>query len=63
MIEIQIPVGLVVVRHTADGQWGGFSWQPVTVFGQPPDVAPWTPLGGSARSQRFYAGEAIVHIY
>lgn len=63
MIELRIPVGLVVVRHTSDSQWGGVAWQPVTVFETPPDVAPWTPLGGSARSQRFYAGEVTLHVY
>jgi Protein of unknown function (DUF3305) len=63
MIEEQITVGLVVERRALTGQWGGVAWRPVTIFPQAPEVAPWTPLGGSAASARFYAGVATIHLY
>ena len=63
MIEAQLSIGLVVERRMLSGQWGGHAWRPVTVFAQAPDVAAWTPLGGSAQSMRYYAGEATIHLY
>ena len=45
------------------GQWGGSAWRPVTVFAEPPEVAAWTPLGGAVQSMRYYAGEAVIHLY
>lgn len=63
MIEAQLSIGLVVERRMLSGRWGGHAWRPVTVFAQAPDVAAWTPLGGSAHSMRYYAGEATIHLY
>jgi Protein of unknown function (DUF3305) len=63
MIEEKLTVGLVVERRMLTGPWGGVAWRPVAVFPTPPDVAPWTPLGGSGEVMRYYAGEAHVHLY
>ena len=63
MISEELTVGLVVERRELMGQWGGHAWRPVTVFAVAPDVAAWTPLGGGPGASRFYAGEAIIHLY
>jgi Protein of unknown function (DUF3305) len=63
MIEEHMSVGLVVERRILSGQWGGHAWRPVTIFAVAPDVAAWTPLGSSAQGARYYAGEAVIHLY
>lgn len=63
MIEAHIAVGLVVERRVLSSQWGGFVWRPVVVFATPPEVAPWTVIGQTAEATRYYAGEALVHLY
>jgi Protein of unknown function (DUF3305) len=63
MVEEQLNIGLVVERRAATGEWGTVSWAPVLVFETPPEVAAWTPLGGSASAQRFYAGVVAVTLY
>ena len=63
MIAEQLSIGLVVECRVLGGPWGGHAWRPVTIFAQPPEVAPWTPLGGGPNAMRYYAGEAILHLY
>jgi Protein of unknown function (DUF3305) len=63
MIEEQMLVGLVIERREQGGDWGGVVWRPVTIFATAPDVAPWTPLGGTKAGQRFYAGAYPVSLY
>jgi hypothetical protein len=63
MIEDQLSVGLVLERRELGGTWGGHAWRPVTIFPTAPEVAPWTPLGGSATSARFYAGAVTISLY
>lgn len=63
MIEHVCTVGLVVERRRSGGAWGGVIWRPHTVFPAAPEVAPWTPLGGSVEAMRFYAGALPLHLY
>ena len=63
MIEEQLTVGLVLERRMLGGPWGGHAWRPVTLFAVAPEVAPWTPLGGGPQSVRYYAGEALIHLF
>jgi hypothetical protein len=63
MIEDQMTVGLVLERRELGGTWGGTAWRPVTIFPHPPEVAPWTPLGGSNGRQQFYAGPMPISLY
>jgi Protein of unknown function (DUF3305) len=63
MIEERLTVGLVVECRALSGPWGGHAWRPVTIFPSAPEVAPWTPLGGSAVAKRYYAGVAHIHLY
>jgi Protein of unknown function (DUF3305) len=63
MIEEQMIVGLAVERRELTGEWGGHAWRPVAIFPQAPDVAPWTPLGGSRSAAKFYAGSVQISLY
>lgn len=63
MIEAALSVGLVIERRALSGQWGGYAWRPLVVFPVAPDVTPWTVIGRTADAVRYYAGEAIVHLY
>jgi hypothetical protein len=63
MIEEQMIVGLVLERRELDSQWGGVAWRPTAIFSSAPDVAPWTPLGGTQAAARFYAGAFPISLY
>jgi hypothetical protein len=63
MVEVSHTIGLVLERRLLTGRWGGYQWSPHAVFVEAPDVAPWTPLGAGGTLARYYAGEAIVHLY
>ena len=63
MIEVQMTVGLVLERRELGGDWGGIAWRPITIFSEAPDVAPWTPLGGSKSAARFYVGAFPVSLF
>jgi Protein of unknown function (DUF3305) len=63
MIEAQITIGLVVERRELTGQWGGVAWRPITLFSDAPEVAAWTPLGGTRTAMRYYAGAQPIHLY
>jgi hypothetical protein len=63
MIEDQMTIGLVLERRTLTGQWGGVAWRPTTIFSEAPDVAPWTPLGGTKDAALFYAGAMPIHLF
>jgi Protein of unknown function (DUF3305) len=63
MIEEQMTIGLVLERRELGGEWGGIAWRPITIFADAPDVAPWTPLGGTKAGQRFYAGAFPISVY
>lgn len=56
-------VGLIVERHPLSGPWGGVAWRPVAVFPEPPDAAPWTPLGHFGSATRYYAGTYDIALY
>lgn len=59
----EMSVGLVIERWSSASTWGSVTWRPSTVFASAPEVAAWTPLGGNAQTQRFYAGEHAIHLY
>jgi Protein of unknown function (DUF3305) len=63
MIEEQMTIGLVLERRELGGEWGGVAWRPITIFADAPDVAPWTPLGGTKAGMRFYAGAFPISVY
>ena len=63
MIEDILTVGLVVERRRLTGPWGGVAWTPVAILPAAPDVAPWTPLGGTMERRRYYAGAIDIHLY
>ena len=63
MIAEQLSIGLVLERRHLTGPWGGYVWRPYVVFTVAPEVAPWNYLGGNATVARYYAGEAILHLY
>lgn len=63
MIEEQMIIGLVLERRELGGEWGGVAWRPITIFADAPEVAPWTPLGGSKAGMRFYAGAFPISVY
>jgi len=60
---VRIPVGVVVERRKAASQWIDFTWHPVGVLPDEPDVAPWTTLRGDDEAKSFYAGSATVELY
>lgn len=63
MIEETIDVGLALERRELTGPWGGVAWRPIAIFAAPPEVAPWTSLGGAPGVNRFYAGGFPIHLY
>jgi Protein of unknown function (DUF3305) len=63
MIEDQMSIGLVVERRALEGAWGGVAWRPITVFATAPEVAPWTPLGGTKTATRYYAGAYPISLF
>ena len=63
MIEERLTIGLVLERQLLTGAWGGYAWAPVAVLPAAPDVAPWTPLGGTKERPRYYAGAAEISLY
>jgi hypothetical protein len=60
---VSIPVGVVVERRKAVGQWGDFVWRPVAVLPGEPDTKPWTVLKEDDERTSFYAGPAKVEFY
>ena len=58
-----IPVGVVVERRKATSQWIDFTWQPVCVLPDEPDMVPWTPLREEGEAKSFYVGSATVDLY
>ena len=63
MIEERLTIGLVIERRVLTGAWGGYAWTPVAILPAAPDVAPWTPLGGSGDCMRYYAGAAEICLF
>jgi hypothetical protein len=60
---VRIPVGVVVERRKAASQWIDFTWRPVGVLPDEPDMAPWAPLREEGEATSFYAGSATVELY
>lgn len=60
---LRIPVGVVIERRKAASQWIDFTWQPVGVLPDAPDIAPWTVLREEDEAKSFYAGSATVDLY
>jgi Protein of unknown function (DUF3305) len=58
-----LTVGVVVERREIDSPWADHVWAPVAVLPDAPDVAPWTSLGRGHRSERFYAGPAVMALF
>ena len=56
-------VGLVIERWAAVSEWGTSTWRPSVVFAGAPDVAAWTPLGGTGDRHLFYAGPQAIRLY
>ena len=63
MIEERLTIGLVVERRVLTGAWGGYAWAPVAILPPTPDVAPWTPLGGTPDRMHYFAGCVDIHLY
>jgi hypothetical protein len=68
MIEERLVVGLVVACRRIDNAWADTqlqtaAWRPVTIFPVPPDVAPWTPLGGGPQGAMYYAGAHEIALF
>lgn len=60
---VRIPVGVVVERRKAASPWIDFTWRPVSVLPDEPDVAPWTPLRAGSEATSFYLGSATIDLY
>lgn len=63
MIEEHAEVGLVVERRIVEGKWEAVAWQPVAVLPGAPELAAWTPLGGTGKAMRYYAGAQTLTLY
>jgi Protein of unknown function (DUF3305) len=59
----RIPVGVVIERRKAASQWIDFTWRPVGVLPDEPDMTPWTLLREEDDAKSFYAGSATVDLY
>ena len=60
---VRIPVGVVIERRKAASPWIDFTWQPVGVLPDEPDMAPWTPLREEGEAASFYVGGATIDLY
>lgn len=63
MIEDQITIGLALECRDLGGKWGGIAWRPIAVFADVPEVEPWTSLGGSPSTRRYFAGAHQIALY
>lgn len=63
MIEERLTIGLVLECRKLTGPWGGHAWAPVAILPAAPDVAPWTPLEGTADRKRYFAGAGDIHLF
>lgn len=68
MIENKHMLGLVIERRRSTHPWSvaigqAYTWAPRTLFAVPPEVAPWTGLGGSQDTQQFYYGQVELAFY
>lgn len=60
---LRIPIGVVIERRKAASHWIDFTWRPVGVLPDEPDMAPWTLLREETEAKSFYAGSATVDLY
>ena len=58
-----IPVGVLVERTKAVGQWSDFLWRATGILTGVPDTQPWTKLTDDGDRVRFYAGAAEIELY
>lgn len=61
--EIAIPVGVLVERRKIDHPWAEWSWKPVAVTADLPDIEHWRVLAADAAVTRYYAGRADVVLH
>jgi hypothetical protein len=60
---VQIPVGVVVSRRTAESRWIDYTWQPsVILFGEA-EAAPWTKLSDDGETATYYAGGTMLELF
>ncbi|MFC7475460.1 DUF3305 domain-containing protein [Dankookia sp. GCM10030260] len=60
---IRIPVAVLVERRPGVTQWAEWSWRPVEVLEDAPDLPPWTVLRETAGRTLFLAGRAEVEMH
>ncbi len=61
--EVSIRVGVVVERRRLDNRWAQWSWRPVAVFTDAPDIDAWRVLVADGDVTRFHAGTVTVTLH
>lgn len=64
--EVSIRVGVVVERRKLDNPWAKWSWRPVAVFTDAPEVPdgePWRVLVAEGDATRFHAGTFTLTLH
>lgn len=56
-------VGIVVERRKLDLPWADHAWAPLAVLPEPPALAPWTRLAGTAEREQFYLGATTLTLH
>jgi hypothetical protein len=60
---VSVAVGVVVERRKAESPWLDYTWRVTDVLPGAAVAAPWTPVGLKEANDRFYAGDANIHLY
>jgi hypothetical protein len=63
MPSVLFDVGIVIAKRRLKGPWQDHAWLPVAVLPEPPEVAPFTPLGTVGDDERFYLGPAEIEFH
>lgn len=61
--EVSIRVGVVVERRRLDHRWAQWSWRPVAVFTDAPDIDEWRVLVADGDVTRFHAGTVTLTLH
>lgn len=60
---VQIPLGVLVSRRTAESPWIDYIWQPAAVLVGQAETQPWTKLSEDGEVVTFYAGDAVLELF